>query len=73
VACASAIENTLSLAAAKTSSGRIQPIYLDQLGPIAALPLGLGLLVLTILEGEEAITQAKQMMERARQIEARMP
>jgi predicted transposase/invertase (TIGR01784 family) len=51
-------------------SGRIQPIYLDQLGPIESLPLGLGLLVLTILEGDEAITQAKRMMERARRVES---
>jgi predicted transposase/invertase (TIGR01784 family) len=51
-------------------SGRIQLIYLDQLGPIESLPLGLGLLVLTILEGDEAITQSKRMMERARRLES---
>jgi predicted transposase YdaD len=51
-------------------SGRIQPIFLDELGEIDQLPLSLGLLVLTILEGEEAIRQAKTMMAKARQIEA---
>jgi predicted transposase/invertase (TIGR01784 family) len=51
-------------------SGRMQAIYLDELGAIDSLPLGIGLLVLTILEGEEAIRQAKSMMTRARQIEA---
>jgi predicted transposase YdaD len=51
-------------------SGRIQPIFLDELGEIDQLPLNLGLLVLTILEGEEAIRQAQTMMAKARQIEA---
>jgi predicted transposase/invertase (TIGR01784 family) len=50
-------------------SGRIQAIFLDELGEIEQLPLSLGLLVLTILEGEEAIHQAQTMMARARQIE----
>jgi predicted transposase/invertase (TIGR01784 family) len=52
------------------ASGRIQTIYLDELGAIEQLPLSIGLLVLTILEGEEAIRQAQTMMVRARQIEA---
>jgi predicted transposase/invertase (TIGR01784 family) len=51
-------------------SGRILPIYLNELGTINQLPLGLGLLVLTILEGGEAIAQAQAMMARARQTEA---
>lgn len=46
-------------------SGRILPIYLDELGPIEQLPLGIALLVLTILEGDEAVAQAKQMTDRA--------
>jgi predicted transposase/invertase (TIGR01784 family) len=52
------------------SSGRILPIYLDELGAIEALPLGIGLLVLTILEGEGAIAQAQNMMLRAKRIES---
>jgi predicted transposase/invertase (TIGR01784 family) len=47
-------------------SGRIMPIYLDELGSIEQLPLGLALLVLTILEGQEAINEAQNIMARAR-------
>jgi predicted transposase/invertase (TIGR01784 family) len=47
-------------------SGRIMPIYLDELGAIDQLPLGLALLVLTILEDQEAITQAQNIMIRAK-------
>jgi predicted transposase/invertase (TIGR01784 family) len=50
-------------------SGRILPIYLDELGEIEQLPLGVALLVLTILEGQEAINQAQAMMDRARRVE----
>jgi len=50
-------------------SGRIIPIYLDELGAIESLPLNIGLLVLTILEGQEAIVQAKARMKRARRLE----
>jgi predicted transposase/invertase (TIGR01784 family) len=59
-------------------SGRILPIYLDELGAMTSgrsetieeLPLGIGLLVLTILEGDTAIAQAQNIMARARRIEA---
>jgi predicted transposase/invertase (TIGR01784 family) len=47
-------------------SGRIMPIYLDELGSIEQLPLGLALLVLTILEDQEAINEAQNIMARAR-------
>jgi predicted transposase/invertase (TIGR01784 family) len=50
-------------------SGRILPIFLDELGEIDQIPLNLGLLVLMILEEEEAIAQAKAMMTRARRLE----
>ncbi len=50
-------------------SGRILPIYLDELGEIDQLPLGVGLLVLSILEEDTAITEAKSMMARARPLE----
>jgi predicted transposase/invertase (TIGR01784 family) len=51
-------------------SGRILPIYLNELGAIETLPLGIGLLVLTILEGDAAIAQAQTMMARARRAAA---
>jgi predicted transposase/invertase (TIGR01784 family) len=51
-------------------SGRIQAVYLDELGDIDQRPLELGLLILTILEGDTAITKAKSLMTRARRIEA---
>jgi predicted transposase YdaD len=51
-------------------SGRIQAIYLNELGAIETFPLGIGLLVLTILEGDAAIVQVKNMMSRACQVEA---
>jgi predicted transposase/invertase (TIGR01784 family) len=51
-------------------SGRIQAVYLNELGDIDQRPLELGLLVLTILEGDTAVTTAKSLMTRARRIEA---
>jgi predicted transposase/invertase (TIGR01784 family) len=51
-------------------SGRIQAVYLDELGDIDQRPLELGLLVLTILEGDTAVTKAQNLMTRARRIEA---
>jgi predicted transposase/invertase (TIGR01784 family) len=50
-------------------SGRILPIYLNELGDIDNLSVGLGLLVLTILEGDAAIREAQALMTRARLIE----
>jgi predicted transposase YdaD len=46
-------------------SGRIQRVYLDELGEIETLPVGLGLMVLTTLEGEQAQTEAKKAIDRA--------
>jgi predicted transposase/invertase (TIGR01784 family) len=51
------------------ASGRISRVYLDELGAIAQLPAGLGLMVLTTLEGEEAISQARAMLARSRSSE----
>jgi predicted transposase/invertase (TIGR01784 family) len=51
-------------------SGRIQAVYLDELGDIDQRPLELGLLILTILEGDAAITKAQSLMTRAKRIEA---
>ena len=51
------------------ASGRISRVYLDELGAIAQLPPGLGLMVLTTLEGDEAIFQARGMIARSRSSE----
>jgi predicted transposase/invertase (TIGR01784 family) len=47
------------------ASGRIQRIYLDELGEIEELPIGVGLMVLTTLEGDEAKTEARSAIERS--------
>jgi predicted transposase/invertase (TIGR01784 family) len=47
------------------ASGRIQRIYLDELGEIEELPIGVGLMVLTTLEGDEAKTEARRAIERS--------
>ncbi len=41
------------------ASGRIVRVYLDELGEIEALPIGVGLMVLTTLEGDTAKTEAR--------------
>jgi predicted transposase/invertase (TIGR01784 family) len=53
------------------ASGRITRVYLDQLGPIATLPIGLQLMVLTILEGETAIDTAQSLITQAQTTNAR--
>jgi predicted transposase/invertase (TIGR01784 family) len=47
------------------TSGRIQRVYLDELGEVGALPTGLGLMVLTTLEGDRAIAEARGLIDRA--------
>jgi predicted transposase/invertase (TIGR01784 family) len=49
-------------------SGRITRVYLDELGDISNLPTGLGLMVLTTLEGDEAKNQARRLVDRSRSI-----
>jgi predicted transposase/invertase (TIGR01784 family) len=46
-------------------SGRIRRVYLDELGEVEELPTGLGLMVLTTLEGEKATQSAIGLIERA--------
>jgi predicted transposase/invertase (TIGR01784 family) len=46
-------------------SGRITRIYLDELGPIDQLSAGPALMVLTTIEGDNAVAQAKRMLERS--------
>jgi predicted transposase/invertase (TIGR01784 family) len=47
------------------ASGRIAPIYLDELGHRAELPPGLDLMLLTTLEGEAAIEKARYLIQRS--------
>jgi predicted transposase/invertase (TIGR01784 family) len=47
------------------ASGRIIPIYLDELGETASLPTGLNLMLLTILEGDPAVARARQMIQQS--------
>jgi predicted transposase/invertase (TIGR01784 family) len=51
-------------------SGRITPIYLDELGSVGELPIGLGLMVLTTLEGDEAKAEARRLIDRDRESRA---
>jgi predicted transposase/invertase (TIGR01784 family) len=46
-------------------SRRIRRVYLDELGEVEDLPTGLGLMVLTTLEGEKATSEAKRLIQRA--------
>jgi predicted transposase/invertase (TIGR01784 family) len=47
------------------ASDRIIRVYLDELGKIDELPTGLGLMVLTTLEGDNAIDEARGLIERS--------
>jgi predicted transposase/invertase (TIGR01784 family) len=47
------------------ASGRIERVYLDELGEMEELPMGVGLMVLTTLEGDEAKSQARRAIERS--------
>jgi predicted transposase/invertase (TIGR01784 family) len=51
------------------ASGRIVRVYLDELGAIKEL-IGLGLMVLTTLEGNEAKTEARRLVDRNRESKA---
>jgi predicted transposase/invertase (TIGR01784 family) len=48
-------------------------VYLDELGAIADLPLGLGLMVLTTVDEERAPEDARSLLARVRQTEAPEP
>ncbi len=45
---------------------RIVRVYLDELGSVDELPIGLGLMVLTTLEGDEAKAEARRLVDRDR-------
>ncbi len=44
------------------ASGRIVRVYLDELGAVSELPIGLGLMVLTTLEGDKAKAEARRLV-----------
>jgi predicted transposase/invertase (TIGR01784 family) len=46
-------------------SGRITPIYLDELPDTEELPIGLGLMVLTTLEGDLATAEARRLIRQS--------
>jgi predicted transposase/invertase (TIGR01784 family) len=47
------------------ASGRIRRVYLDELGEVETLPTGLGLMVLTTLEGAKATQSAIGLIDRS--------
>jgi predicted transposase YdaD len=47
------------------ASGRIIRVYLDELGAGEELPIGLGLMVLTTLDGDEAKAEARRLIGQA--------
>jgi predicted transposase/invertase (TIGR01784 family) len=47
------------------ASGRIKRVYLDELGEVSELAIGLGLMVLTTLEGDGATQSAIGLIQRA--------
>jgi predicted transposase/invertase (TIGR01784 family) len=51
------------------ASGRIIPIYLDELETGSDLSTGLNLMLLTILEGDEAKLEAKRMIQQSRPLD----
>ncbi len=49
------------------ASDQLRRVYLDELGPIDHLPLGVALMVLTTVEQEQAPQQARKLIDRAQQ------
>jgi predicted transposase/invertase (TIGR01784 family) len=47
------------------ASGRITPLYLDELVAVADLPIDVGLMVLATLEGDAAIGSGRDLISRA--------
>jgi predicted transposase/invertase (TIGR01784 family) len=58
-------QSNLNIAIEMLASGRITPIYLDELGAVEELPIGLGLMVLTTLEGDAAKVEARRLVGQA--------
>jgi predicted transposase/invertase (TIGR01784 family) len=58
-------QSNRNIAIEMLNSGRITPIYLDELGAGTELPIGLGLMVLTTLEGDAAKVEARRLVGQA--------
>jgi predicted transposase/invertase (TIGR01784 family) len=58
-------QSRLDLVWELVESRRIRRVYLDELGEVEDLPTGLGLMVLTTLEGEKATSEARGLIQRA--------
>jgi predicted transposase/invertase (TIGR01784 family) len=58
-------QSRLDLVWEMLESRRIRRVYLDELGEVEDLPTGLGLMVLTTLEGEKAKSEARGLIQRA--------
>ncbi len=58
-------QSNLNVAIEMLASRRITPIYLDELGTGTDLPIGLSLMVLTTLEGDQAKAEAQRLVEQA--------
>ena len=50
-------------------SEQVHRIYLDEVGEIRALPIGVALMVLTTLEQESAVTEARYLLTRRQEVE----
>jgi predicted transposase/invertase (TIGR01784 family) len=62
-------QSNQTVVAEMLASVRITPIYLDELATGADLPIGLSLMLLTILEGDPAIVKAQQMIQQSRPLQ----
>ncbi|WP_354000894.1 DUF2887 domain-containing protein [Gloeocapsopsis sp. IPPAS B-1203] len=49
------------------NGGQVHRVYLDELGDIRSLPLGIALMVLTTLNKTQALEQAKYLLAKTRQ------
>jgi predicted transposase/invertase (TIGR01784 family) len=61
-------QEQLAIVSEFLASGRITRIYLDELNTVEPLPIGLELMLLTTLEDETAVTEAKSLIYRSQQL-----
>lgn len=57
---------------ALVNSNQVHRIYLDELGDIRQLPLGIALMVLTTLDENQAAEEARYILERSRQQQSQL-
>jgi predicted transposase/invertase (TIGR01784 family) len=60
-------QEQLAIVSEFLASGRITRIYLDELSTVEPLPIGLKLMLLTTLEDESAVAEAKSLIDRSQQ------